>query len=1256
MNWLSVIVLVVLIISLLVFVNSRKEHFENPWDKGAMYEQKLFGDNQYLYNRDIVDKQIPLNAGVDISKNFNAAASQPDVDLQSSPDRDFSNFFGVDPTAKYRALDANCKSITRPIDLPRSDKPVQCGWWYISEPTIASIPAIGTPDQPMFTDSLPKNGQWIWDVNKAQMLEEMKNCNRVKACSTIGLDAFNGVCGWCDHKGYSVPILNGAEKFPNATFACGETVTVDSNVCNPIKPPTISASDGTLCGLYGTPSPDNSRRVYTKDECDSLRGKFTSNGDCLSSSGLVLNDECRALNKPLSLTMPIVKAAPKTTAVVSKTVVGDGMPLPLSQLGLFGGAVTMTDESQYLPGLQNVDDICTLNQYGKLPIACIQGLAVSLGYSDSGSILRLLKNPGVSFTANEEMAMNILISDGLVFPSGGILNSTDKKSVGNFLNELFGKMLSGSSGLVKAAASIFVNGDSSLFDPCNPNNPPITMNGSVQSLSTSVWCLQRAFRQAGCQATGNAYPTQNNIGTYSSQTYATIQQMFAAMFNNMSAANQAVQDQAVKNCLGVSYSRDSSVPLEYSTTLNATVGEESIACYAQSADFCAKKCSEDPTCLSYTYDSNGSQCCINATRTNIIEKRGSTLMSKNSGYPQPENPKYVGCYKDTPQHLLSVKGPGIKNGDLQPCIEFGKANQLEVMGLQNGSECYFGTATDPFTSLGAGNSSECGRYGGKATNQVYSIPLPAPVIASSPQGPEMQYKGCFKDCQGGRALPNLRSLNMTSGNNLEECADLTTKAGDNVFGLQYDHECWSGKNIEYDLQGSAGDCPATGGGCTQQVYTLPGYTKPVPFTGQPFNPSLTQNHKIGAITGATKNFILSFDITPRGTNGNWSNIMRFTLTDNNDCCNPGSRNPAIWFHPGGTGLHIRIGDVSNGNWGIDTAGLPMNQTTRVVIACIGDSVKVDVQNVGSYTVSQPNDRVDPAGRLLVVYATDPFWPPANATVANLSYQIMAPSPVVNVGDTLTVAGKKATYKGCFNDSGNRAIPQRYGTNDLETCAKQALANGNNVIGLQNGTECWGGKDSKYEAQGSAGNCPKGGRGWTNQVYTFPGYGETPPPPPSTMVKTHVGKVIGGYDIGCPRPISLPNLLQTCVNDQNCKSVSYVNNEGWGCYKTVAPPTGLQDWGACDTYTKTTSGAQSASSAWSGGVDSGNYVFFQGLDSGGNDIGNQTPQNVPALIAACNSNPTCKGFNTNGWIKHTIKPQAEWGRWSSDPSQGSYFKK
>lgn len=165
----------------------------------------------------------------------------------------------------------------------------------------------------------------------------------------------------------------------------------------------------------------------------------------------------------------------------------------------------------------------------------------------------------------------------------------------------------------------------------------------------------------------------------------------------------------------------------------------------------------------------------------------------------------------------------------------------------------------------------------------------------------------------------------------------------------------------------------------------------------PMNPKIQRGNKIGKITGTTRNYILTFDLTPLGTVGGWSNILHFSYTDS-DCygagCPTGARAPGIWFVPGGTALHIRIGDNTDGNWGIDTASLPMNVTSKVQIRCIDNTVKVTVGSVDtngfwpSYDTVQPSSRHDPAGRPLTVYAGDPWFVSANATIANLVYQIL----------------------------------------------------------------------------------------------------------------------------------------------------------------------------------------------------------------------------------------------------------------------------
>ena len=110
--------------------------------------------------------------------------------------------------------------------------------------------------------------------------------------------------------------------------------------------------------------------------------------------------------------------------------------------------------------------------------------------------------------------------------------------------------------------------------------------------------------------------------------------------------------------------------------------------------------------------------------------------------------------------------------------------------------------------------------------------------------------------------------------------------------------------------------------------------------------------------------------------------MHFTTINN--CCEFGSRSPAIFFIPGSTGLHVTIGDSTDGNWGIDTDALPLNALTKVTLECNGKSVKLTV-GATVYSATQPTHRY--AGNL-IVYAGDPWWAPAKAVICNLQYKIL----------------------------------------------------------------------------------------------------------------------------------------------------------------------------------------------------------------------------------------------------------------------------
>jgi hypothetical protein len=68
-----------------------------------------------------------------------------------------------------------------------------------------------------------------------------------------------------------------------------------------------------------------------------------------------------------------------------------------------------------------------------------------------------------------------------------------------------------------------------------------------------------------------------------------------------------------------------------------------------------------------------------------------------------------------------------------------------------------------------------------------------------------------------------------------------------------------------------------------------------------------------------------------------------------------------------------------------------------------------------------------------------------------------------------------------------------------------------------------------------------------------------------------------------------------------------------------------------------------------GID--NYDFYPYMDSSGNDIQKvRVSGDIGAAAVACNTRSTCRGFNSNGWIKHTITAQSHWTKWTDDANK------
>ena len=148
--------------------------------------------------------------------------------------------------------------------------------------------------------------------------------------------------------------------------------------------------------------------------------------------------------------------------------------------------------------------------------------------------------------------------------------------------------------------------------------------------------------------------------------------------------------------------------------------------------------------------------------------------------------------------------------------------------------------------------------------------------------------------------------------------------------------------------------------------------------------ALIRNNSIGVIPGTTGNYRLSFDIVPNGYISGFGSILHFTGTGN-DCCGFGDRAPGIWFIPGTTKLYVKIGDSTIGDWGINTDPLNLYTRATVTLECIGVNVKLTVGGVKVYTAIQPTSRFSGD---LTVYAADPWYQAANATIYNVQYECM----------------------------------------------------------------------------------------------------------------------------------------------------------------------------------------------------------------------------------------------------------------------------
>ncbi len=233
---------------------------------------------------------------------------------------------------------------------------------------------------------------------------------------------------------------------------------------------------------------------------------------------------------------------------------------------------------------------------------------------------------------------------------------------------------------------------------------------------------------------------------------------------------------------------------------------------------------------------------------------------------------------------------------------------------------------------------------------------------------------------------------------------------------------------------------------------------------------LTRNTVIVQSLAMTQDYKLQFVITPRGIEGNWSNILLFTKFDNGaDWGDFGCRSPAIWFFPGSLQLHIRIGAHNDFNWGIDVPGCQINKESMFSLECRGKSVTV-ILDGKTFSATHPNWRY--SGNVKV-YGSSHQHVSANAEIKDVGLQLYGNS--IKADDR-----QNMTYNNVNINGGGCAVNRHIGNfPDIAACAaagRQAHPEGNYAVTWAPG-QCWViGPTNPYDRHFNP------ARGWTSTYF------------------------------------------------------------------------------------------------------------------------------------------------------------------------------
>ncbi len=384
--------------------------------------QKEYTDQQHSYFQ-LSDKLIPVNKNLALnSENVNNAFYL----AGTSPKFNISQIF-VPEDNRFQERDfAFCRTAIHPRNIKRPPKAsIGCGWWFVENPNGMSVGALGRLDGPIDNNLARQHpgGRWIWGLDEAAKLEDIKKCKRVKSCDVMDAPGIRGECGYCPDMGYAIPIdSSGKAKYAeDEDQVCGSSLVLTANQCpkqtftvledgeaeieydsngNPTGTRGGVTSLGEAAVIRGTCDPD--RRGNLSPDCLLSLAKSVGMTEAGAIAKTLRN---MSANRPVELKYAIQYITELAQVPIPDALLGAGNIDKTSASTVYSRIVELirnpnrkiSESAKYLAIGNPNFDICMVNDgdMGPFPPECLEREFRKAGCQPSGTLAPTKKNSAI---------------------------------------------------------------------------------------------------------------------------------------------------------------------------------------------------------------------------------------------------------------------------------------------------------------------------------------------------------------------------------------------------------------------------------------------------------------------------------------------------------------------------------------------------------------------------------------------------------------------------------------------------------------------------------------------------------------------------------------------------------------------------------------------------------------------------------------------------------------------------------------------